>query len=98
MFFPFVFVFGFFFSSLSLLSHSSKTEHSLPQVYWTNSIATKENDSHFCFHNTSQLHSFCLGAVSAGKGEVSEEATSPSQREGGMDLALGSDTWGPFQS
>lgn len=80
--------FFFFFPSLSLWSHSSKTEHSLPQVYWTKSIATKENDSHFCFHNTSQTHSFCLGAISVGK-EVGEEASSPSQWRVGWFWVLG---------
>lgn len=55
------FLFGFFFFPLWL--HSSKTEYSLPQVYWTKSIATKENDSHFCFHYTSQPHSFLLGSL-----------------------------------
>lgn len=51
---------GYFFFFLWL--HSSKTEYSLPQVYWTKLIATKENDSHFCFHNTSQPYSFLLGS------------------------------------
>lgn len=83
----FFFPFGFFFLSLSLITFF-KDRHSLPQVYWTKSIATKENDSHFCFHNTSQPHSFCLGAVSVGK-EVGEEAASPSQWRIGWFWPLG---------
>lgn len=76
---------GYYFFFLWL--HSSKTEYSLPQVYWTKSIATKENDSHFCFHNTSQPYSFLLGSPWVcrrwGGGCV------PSQLKGEVGLALG---------
>lgn len=63
-----VFIFLLF---LFLSGHILQTEYSLPQVYWIKSIATKENDPHFCFHDTSQLlsYSFCFGAHGVGNGE-----------------------------
>lgn len=79
----FFFLLGFWFCFFLLWSHSSKTECSLPQVYWTKSIATKENDSHFCFHNTSQAYSFCSGAHECGGRKRQEEAARPLRQEAG---------------
>lgn len=48
------------------------------------SIATTENNSHFCFHNTSQPYSFCLGAHECGERRRREEAVG-----NGVGLAQG---------
>lgn len=47
------------------------------------SIATTENNSHFCFHNTSQPYSFCLGAHECGERRWRKEAVGS-----GVGLAL----------
>lgn len=55
------------------------------------SIATTENNSHFCFHNTSQPYSFCLGAHECGE----KKAGGGCGQQGG--LGPGPHTQGPFQ-
>lgn len=78
----FMVVVSSFFFFFFLWSHSSKTEYSLPQVYWTKSITTKDNDSRFCFHNTSQPYSFCLEPIHVRNREVVWAGPTPAQVEG----------------
>lgn len=96
--------FFFFFSILDFLFvplwlHSSKTDHSLPQVYWIKSITTQENGSHFCFHNTSQPYCYCLGAHLCGsrkKQERGDGTPPPPWVESGVNLVPRSYTFGAF--